>query len=65
VLADSVPLVPCWPASHTLKSSMSSRRIPATDLMLVLASSHRASCRSAPSAAATLRGARNVAACAR
>jgi hypothetical protein len=33
--------------------------------MLVLASSQRASCRSTVSAAATLRGARNVAACAR
>jgi hypothetical protein len=65
VLADRAPLVPSWPASQTLKSSMSSRRISVTDSMLVLARIQRASWRSAPLAASTLRGARNVAACAR
>jgi len=42
-----VPFIPAWRVSQTLKSSMSSRRIWATDVMLVLARSHRVSCRSA------------------
>jgi hypothetical protein len=45
-----------------LKSSIASRVTPATATMEVLASSQRAKIRNAPSADATLAGARNVAA---
>jgi hypothetical protein len=61
VLAESRPVPrPGRAASHTLKSSMSSRLMPATAVTLVAASSQRANWRSTLSAAATLRGARNV-----
>jgi len=50
----------CRPASHTLQSSMSSRRISAMAVICASVTSQRANWRSAPSAAATLPGAKNV-----
>jgi hypothetical protein len=60
VLAASRLPRPGRAASHTLKSSMSSRRTPATAVTLVAASSQQVNWRSTLSAAATLAGARNV-----
>jgi len=62
VLAESRPAAPPGrAASHTLKSSMSSRLMAATAVTLVAARSQQANWRSTLSATSTLRGAKNVA----